>query len=369
MQTSFSTRHPFWADLIKRVITIVVSWNVIILCATITFFASLFFFIMMIISASTAADPAVAQQPDYKHVYGNGQQQLLSIKIDGIIVGNETEDLPGFFTDGYVSGYEIKKRLIQAASDDTINGVVLEINSPGGTIYGSHAIADGVAFYKDKTDKPVYAHIQGTGASGAYWAAVAADEVVADFGSEIGSIGVVVGPFQHYDKVLAEDGGLLSGGVVTQNGIETTYITAGKSKDMGNPYRKLTDAEVASLQKSVNNEYDNFVRYVASQRGISSDTIRNQIGAMIYDNKTAADYKLIDKTASREDVYHELADKAGIKDDFKVVREETMPGFLEAMFGVITNRQPKQVEFDACTLTGTKLAYHGNVTALCSSKE
>lgn len=368
MQTSFSSRHPFWADLIKRVITIVVSWNVIILCATITFFAGLFFFVLMVISASSS-DPAAAQAPTYTHVYGKGEQQLLSIKVDGIIVGNETEDAIGLFSEGYVSGYQIKKRLIQAASDDTIHGVVLEINSPGGTIYGSHAIADGVAFYKEKTKKPVYAHIQGSGASGAYWAAVAADKVVADFGSDVGSIGVVMGPFQYYDKVLAEDGGLLTGGVVTQNGIETTVITAGKSKDVGNPYRKLTEAEIASLQKSVNNEYDNFVRYVGNRRGISELALRNQIGAMIYDNKTATELKLIDTTASREDVYHEVADKAGVKDDFQVVREETMPGFLEAMLGAITNRKPKQVEFDACTLTGTKLAYHGSVATLCSAKE
>jgi protease IV len=367
MQPSFSTRHPFWADLIKRILVITVSWNLIILCAAITFFAGLFFLIMVVTSAG--GDSSATAKPDYKPVYGSGQQRLLSLKIDGVIVGSETEADMGLFSDGYVSGYDIKKKLIQAADDSEIMGVVLEINSPGGTIYGSHAIADGITFYKEKTEKPVFAHIQGLGASGGYWAAAAADKVVADFGSEIGSIGVVMGPFQYYNKVLAEDGGLLSGGVVTQNGIETTYITAGTSKDVGNPYRKLSDVEVASLQKSINNEYDNFVNFVAGERKIAPDTIRGQIGAMIYDNKTATELKLIDKTASREDVYHELADEAGVKDDFMVVREETMPGFLQAILGAVTNRQPKQVDFDACSLTRTKLAYHGSVATLCAPKE
>lgn len=366
MEKPFSARHPFWADLIKRVVTIVVSWNVLILCATITFFGVLFVFIMMLAAASNPTGP---DTPSYSHVYGSGQQQLLSVKIDGIIVGAETEGQLGLFSAGYVSGYDIKKKLIQAAEDDEIAGVLLEVNSPGGTIYGSRAIADGVAFYKEKTNKPVFVHIQGTGASGAYWAAVAADQIVADYGSDIGSIGVVIGPFQYYNKVLAEDGGLLSGGVVTQNGIETTVITAGNSKDVGNPYRKLTDAEIASLQQSVNNEYDAFVGYVAAKRSITEDVLRNQVGAMIYDNKTAAQYRLIDKTASREDTYHQLAEEAGIEDDFQVVREETTPGLLRAMLGVVTRQQQKQVEFDACTLTRTKLAYHGSVATLCSVKQ
>lgn len=367
MQKPFSIRHPFWADLIKRIITIVVSWNVIIVCATVTFFAGLTFFFLMLIAAGSAE--TTSQNSDYRHVYGSGGHKLLSIKVDGLIVGSETEAGGGIFSAGYVSGYDVKKKLIQAAEDKDIHGVVLEVNSPGGTIYGSRAIADGVAFYREKTDNPVYSHIQGSGASGGYWIAASADKVTADFGSDVGSIGVIMGPFQYYNKVMAEDGGLLSGGIVTQNGIENTYITAGTSKDVGNPYRKLTEAEVTSLQKSINNEYDNFVRYVSEQRNIPEETIRTKIGAMIYDNKTALELKLIDQSASREDVYHELAEKVGIEDDFQVVREYSMPGFLRALAGAITNNQPKQAAFDACSLTRTKLAYHGNVASLCSTKE
>jgi len=172
-------------------------------------------------------------------------------------------------------------------------------------------IADGVEYYRSQTHKPIYAHISGTGASGAYWAAASTDKILVDYGSDVGSIGVIMGPFQYYNTVLSEDSGLLGSGVVTQNGIESVTITAGKSKDVGNPYRKLTSDEIAALQKQVNNEYDDFVSYVSKRRGIDEATIRNQIGAMAYDQRTALAYHLSDATMNRQDAYDTLAKAAG----------------------------------------------------------
>jgi protease IV len=112
--------------------------------------------------------------------------------------------------------------------DLSLHGVVLEINSPGGAICGARAIADDVSYYRSKAKKPIYAHVEGLAA---YWAASAADKVIADYGSDIGSIGVIMGPFKYYNTVVNEDSGLFDGGVITQNGIESVSITAGKPKD------------------------------------------------------------------------------------------------------------------------------------------
>ena len=79
----------------------------------------------------------------------------------------------------------------QAAKEDSIKGVVLMVNSPGGTIFGSNAILDGVKEYKNETGKPVIAFVTGMAASGGYWASLGADEIIADSGSTIGSIGVI----------------------------------------------------------------------------------------------------------------------------------------------------------------------------------
>lgn len=307
----------------------------------------------------------------YEYIHGEGANEYLSIPVKGIILGsNDTNDAFSFFAEaGYTYGYDIKAQLYAAASDDTIQGVILEIDSPGGTIYGSKAIADGVQHYRQQTKKPVYAHVEGSGASGAYWAAVSADKIFADQGSALGSIGVIMGPFEYYDKVLATDGGLLGGGVLTQNGVESSYITAGKSKDVGNPYRRLTAEELASLQKTINNEYDSFVTYVSERRAIDETIIRGSIGAMVYDPKTAKELKLSDETGSRQDAYDALAKAGNSGSDYTIKREQIVPGFIDSLIGAVTRQPRREVKVDTCALTRVSLAYHGDVSAWCSKSQ
>ncbi|PIY79413.1 MAG: S49 family peptidase, partial [Candidatus Pacebacteria bacterium CG_4_10_14_0_8_um_filter_43_12] len=209
---------------------------------------------------SAGEDSAAVSVSDREYVVGKERstQELLVIPISGVIMGEAepVEDWLAGISTGVTYGYQVKEELAKAAEEPNIKGILLQINSPGGTIYGSNAILDGVTEYKQKTGKPVVAYVNGLAASGAYWSAIGADKIVADTGTTIGSIGVIFGPFKYYDSVVSEDGGLLAGGVVTQKGIQTTYITAGKSKDLGNPYRQLTQEELGTLQNMVNQAYD-----------------------------------------------------------------------------------------------------------------
>lgn len=363
--SKFSTQHPFIDSLFKRVIRIVVTWNVVVVCITGTLILLGIFGAIAALFAQNTSTGYV-----YQPVHGYGTNQLVSIKISGVIVGSN--DTGGSLGDAFGAaptyGYEVKEQLMFEADNDTASGIILEIDSPGGTIYGAHAIADGVAYYKEKTHKPVYAHIQGVGASGAYWAAASADKIFVDYGSEVGSIGVIMGPFEYYDKPVASDGGVFgAGGVVTQNGIESVTITAGTSKDIGNPYRKLTDKEIQSLQKMVNNEYDEFVKYISERRKISESEIRDTIGAMGYDPKTAVELKLVDKIGSRETAYQALAEAAKVGEDFYVTRLEREPSAIESLFSAVSLSPKKQVssQNSVCTLSQSVLAYHGDVAALC----
>jgi protease IV len=118
----------------------------------------------------------------------------------------------------------------------------------------------------------------------------------------------------------------------------------------------------------VNSDYDEFVRYVSTHRGIAPDTLRNTVGAMIYDNKTAQSYKLIDSTGSREDVYAALAKAAKIEgDDYQVVRQTSLVGFLASLLGAVGQAPTTKAKpaFDTCSLTRTVIAYHGSVADLC----
>jgi protease-4 len=303
-------------------------------------------------------------------IYGkeDAKHQFISIPITGIILGDRSDigDPFGVFEQTLTYGYEIKATLRDLAEDTRVDGVILEINSPGGTIYGAKAIADGVLYYKEKTGKPVISFVSGLAASGAYWSAVSADKIFADQGTSVGSIGVIFGPFEYYDKVLAKDSGILLGGVVTQNGIESLFITAGKSKDFGNPFRRLTAEEISRMQSMVNNEYDMFVDYVASRRSIPKKTIIEDIGALVYDGKSGKEKNLIDMISNKDDAYKALAKLANVpEDDFSVSQEYPKKGLLMTILESRRMTTPLRSSASLCGLTKVVLAYHGNVSKLC----
>ena len=305
---------------------------------------------------------------DYQRVEGedDGEVSLVSIPIEGVIMGEpSSSNLLYYFSDpGVTYGYQIKQQLAELAEDNTVDGVILEIYSPGGTIFGSRAIVDGVEQYKAETGKPVFAYIGSMAASGGYWVAVSADTIIADHGITVGSIGVIAGPFKYYNSVVSEDGGAFLGGVVTQKGISTRYITAGTSKDIGNPYREMTEAEVAILQQSVNNSYQDFVGYVAKKRRISTEKITNELGAMIYDEQQGLKSGLVDQIGNKQTAYKALADVIS-KDATYTVNRATAPiGILESL--MMTKNQLSQKSIMAiCPIDSTILAFHGDVTTLC----
>ncbi len=262
----------------------------------------------------------------------SNKSKLLEIPINGPILNvKSSNDFLSFATQ-VTYGYEIKDLLVGAAKDPDIKGVLLEIDSPGGTITGSKAIADGVEYYRKQTGLPVYAHIIGMGASGAYWSAAATDYIIADTGSLVGSIGVILGPFKHYNTVLSEQ--TSSEGITTKDGIDTFYITSGGSKDVGTPDREMSAEERQVLQTGTDQAYEDFVDFVAERRKIKANTIINEIKALPYGEKQALAFKLIDKIGSRDLAYTELANKAGLtENNYQIVRVKTNTDFWSLLLG------------------------------------
>lgn len=337
-------------------------------------FAS-FFFLFVMLGAVLAAIADEGDEPDRdelstEFVAGdeNSDNELLLIKITGPILGEDPTDGGFFSLSGTVTyGYSVKEELRKAALDQDIKGVILEMDTPGGTIFGSQAIADGVTAYQEATGKPVLAFVAGLSASGGMWAMAPADRIVADHGSLVGSIGVIMGPFSYYNNVVATEGSLLGGGVTTTGGITNDYITAGRSKDVGNPYRPLTAEERATLQAGVDSVYDDFVAHVASNRDISQETIREQLGAMIFSNEQAQAAGLVDGTADRQAAYAEAAGLANVQ-DWQVVRSEGSSSPFAGLFAEFTGEEPEARAPEAlsvCLPPNTLMAYYGDLAALC----
>lgn len=354
----------------KQLFKVAIFSSVGMLSILFTLSIGIFVIAMIITGISADGAPEGSKVENREFVYGDksSDNELLVLNVKGVILGDrdtQADWLTGIDT-GVTYGYEVKEELAAAAEDDNIKGVLLYVNSPGGTIFGSEAIADGVAEYKAKTGKPVITFVSGMAASGGYWASTTSDQIVADTGTTIGSIGVIFGPFQYYDKVISQDGGAFIGGVVTQNGIENTYITAGRSKDIGNPYRRLTDEEVTTLQKMVNQSYGDFVARISSARGIEPSEIVTNIGALVYSEHQAKELKLIDEIMNKEEAYAALADKAGVKDEYKITRVQEEPSFISAVLSAsLKTGQPAASNLASCHLSTLILAYHGDVQSIC----
>ncbi len=306
--------------------------------------------IYMIASAFTGDSKKEKQEThtsggkDYTYTVVDGEEDadtsILAIPVRGIILTEQSSDV-GFFNflseEGVVYGYEVKEQLKRAAKDDSIKGVVLEINSPGGTIPGAVAISEGVAYYREVTGNPVYAHIADMGASGGYWAAASTEYIVSDPGSAIGSIGVILGPFTQYNNVIAESNFL--GGVETEGGIDYRFFTGGQYKDSGSPYRPLTPEEERHWQTSVDNEYRSFVSFVSARRNISPEFLVNTVKALAYEPQRAIELKLIDEIGSKESTYNKLAMETQLE-DYNIVSEEEDFGILSELFKGATSVFP-----------------------------
>lgn len=313
----------------------------------------------------------------YVHELGSrdSRNKLLTLRVEGVILGVPPRDRSTvfFMPEGYTYGYDIQHQLDEAAGKNDIKGVLLHLQTPGGTIFGSRAIDEGVRRYKEKTKKPVVVYIEGLSASGGVMAMVNATKIYADHGSLIGSIGVLGPQLLFFNKPVATDGGLLGSGIVTKDGIEQTIISAGRGKDLGNPFRRATDEEIAALTRGVEIEYDAFVQHVAKSRNIEPATIRDRMGAMVFDNATAQQYGLIDGTASRDEAVARLAELAKVPKDYQVVRPTEGEGgmlrrLLSSSFdGDSTAAHPPQPlrRSEVCSPVRTPLAYYGDPATLC----
>lgn len=167
---------------------------------------------------------------------------------------------------GGASAERFAKVMNMAAADPAVSAITIDVDSPGGTVNGVSEAAQAV--YEARQQKPVIAHINGMGASAAYWIASQAHEIVASPGvidNSIGSIGVFT---VHQDLSAA----------LEKEGIKPTIISAGKYKVDGNPFEPLSDERRAFLQASVDTTYAQFIAAVACGRGVEASAVKSGYG-------------------------------------------------------------------------------------------
>jgi signal peptide peptidase SppA len=164
---------------------------------------------------------------------------------------------------GGASVESITKQFRSALNNPEVRAIVLDIDSPGGSVYGVDELASEIRAGREQ--KKIVAQVSPLAASAAYYLASAANEIAITPSGEAGSIGVFLA---HRDLSKA----------YADAGINTTLISAGKYKVESNPYGPLSDEARTFLQSRINDYYDAFVKSVADGRGVSVKDVRNGFG-------------------------------------------------------------------------------------------
>lgn len=164
---------------------------------------------------------------------------------------------------GAVSATRLAANFRAALADPAVGAIVLDIDSPGGSVYGIEELA--AEIYAARGVKPVVAVADHLAASAAYWLATAADEMYVAPSGDVGSIGVFA---VHADYSRALD----------QDGVSVSLVSAGRYKTEGNPYEPLGEEARAAMQARVNDFYGAFTKSVARGRGVSVSAVRDGFG-------------------------------------------------------------------------------------------
>lgn len=194
------------------------------------------------------------------------------------------------------TSYQIAgQQLADALADPAVHSIVLAIDSPGGTVDGTQALADQVFAARGK--KPIVAVADGIMASAAYWIGSAADQVyITGDTTLVGSIGVIT---THTDSSARE----------MQQGIRTTPIKAGKYKQMGASNAPLGMAEKDTLQAMVDANYKVFLSAVARNRGVDIDTVNSDMAeGRMFLGQAAVQAGLVDGVSTLDQVCADLCD-------------------------------------------------------------
>lgn len=269
-------------------------------------------------SASITADQAEDEFPQFEEVvsYGAGEVKAVRIDLSGII----TREMDGGLFGSSISMCENILRQVRAArQDEAVRAILLEVDSPGGGVTPSDEIYAALkAFRESREDRRVLVFVRDMAASGGYYAAMAADWIVAEPTSLVGSIGVIVQALNW--SVLSE-----------KLGVVDTTIKAGANKDMLNPFRETKPEHVELLQTVVDDMHRQFKAIVSEGRGLDEAALAPLADGRIFTATQAKNLGLIDEIGYWDDALAALA-KHCEAEQVCLVRYKAPESFFDLLF-------------------------------------
>jgi protease-4 len=227
---------------------------------------------------------------DYEEV-GKGEHHTALVEIKGVILSGEDAG-----ADNVISG------LRAAFKDENTKGVILRINSPGGSPVQAGYIFDEIIRLREKyKDVPVYAVIADIAASGGYYVASAADKIYADKASIVGSIGVRMDSFGFVEAM-------------EKLGIERRLMTAGENKALLDPFLPLSALEKDHMQELLNEFHGQFIEVVKKGRGDRLKESDELYSGLVWSGEQSVELGLVDVLGSAGFVSREVIGVEEVKD-------------------------------------------------------
>ena len=247
---------------------------------------------------------------------------------------------------GGVSTEMLGKDILQALDDPNVKSIILNVDSPGGTVDGTQELANMI--YDNRDRKPIVTFSDGMIASAAYWIASATDKVfISGDTNFIGSIGVVA---RHVDVSKLEE----------KAGIKTTEITAGKYKRISSEYEPLSKDGQADIQSKVDYIYSVMVTDIAKFRGVPVETVlKDMADGKIFIGNQAIDADLVDGKMSMVSLI-EMMGKTPARSLFTAMKDEFTAGPNLSHDSKLASREPSWANVDKTKLPRSAFAGQGD---------
>ena len=205
--------------------------------------------------------------------------------------------------------------------DGNNRGILLYVDSPGGTVYESEELYLKLKEYKEQTGRPVWDYMAHYAASGGYLISMAADKIYANPNTTTGSIGVIMSGFDMT-------------GLYEKLGIRYVSITSGDFKDSS----KMTDEQIAVYQEQVDEYYNKFVGIVAEGRGMAEEDVKTLADGRVYTANQALENGLVDEISLYEDMTAAMSSELGA---YEFYEPESEISFFSSLFAKVESVIPK----------------------------
>jgi len=227
-----------------------------------------------------------------------GADRIALVRLEGLLVTSE----------------HVVAELNDYAEDSSIKAIVIRIDSPGGGVVASQEIYNAIKNARHE-GKKVVASMGTVAASGGYYVAAAADRIVANPGTLTGSIGVKM-EFANIEKLLEKIG------------VKGMVVKAGEYKDVGSPFRDMSEPEKKILQDVIDDVHSQFIKAVTDGRNLQEAEVRTIADGRIFTGRQALDLKLVDQLGDLTDSIKVAGELVGIKGKPRVIeKRKTIPFF------------------------------------------